>query len=235
MSDGVSLENLMSGLFLGACEGDQGGRVFDSSDGCARIVNLVQEKAQESCVKRRKMRVDHDNNEDDQQYDSDDELEPAERWHQCLTAVRAEWEVWKSERPSLYPWFRKSGHESDNRLHLESVLIRLGDVWRARDHLLGVLTADRVEGDDVSDGTPRFVTSQDCDLCPMALFMLTVVRAEELEAEGLRVTRSVRAKYGDAGLPNGLEGLLGGQRSLQWWLRETDALSRSMQEEVGGD
>jgi hypothetical protein len=51
----------------------------------------------------------------------------------------------------------------------------------------------------------------------------------------LRVTRSVRAKYGDAGLPSGLEGLLGGQRSLQWWLRETDALSRSMQEEVGGD
>ena len=75
-----------------------------------------------------------------------------------------------------------------------------------------------IDRDEESEREIRF---QDCDLRPMALFMLAVVRAEELEAEALRVTRAVRARHGDAGLPVGLEGLIGGERSLQWWLRET--------------
>lgn len=188
----------MSGLFLGELE--------DGADqlGCDRVVRTVEGVALEVGTKN-------------SGYDSDDELEPADRWHRCLDAVRSEWELWKSECPSLHPWHRKEGHEVDNRLHLEDVLVRLGDTWRARDYLLGLMDAR----DNNSGEEDTMINHHVCDLRPMALFMLAVVRAEELEMEGLRVTRAVRMKYGDAGLPVGLEGLLGGQRSLRWWLRET--------------
>jgi hypothetical protein len=57
------------------------------------------------------------------------------------------------------------------------------------------------------------------DYRDMAVFILLVVRAEELELEGLRMTRVVRSKYGEEGLPK-LEGWLGGERSVAWWMRE---------------
>lgn len=181
----------MSGLFLGP----------DACD-CHRVVQRVEGLAREHTSA----------------YDSDDELEPADNWHRCMDVVRREWEIWKSECPSLYPWHRRSGTETDNRLHLEDVLVRLGDTWRARDHLLSLMD----NNDSSTEADEQMISSPKCDLRPMALFMLAVVRAEELEAEGLRVTKAVRAKYGDAGLPVGLEGLLGGQRSVLWWLRETE-------------
>lgn len=196
MSDVLTLEGLMSGLFLGELENDP-----DHLE-CDRVVRTVEGIALAAGTKNAG-------------YDSDDELEPADRWHRCLDAVRSEWELWKSECPSLHPWHRKEGYEMDNRLHLEDVLMRLGDTWRARDFLLGLMDARDHDDEDT------MINHRECDLRPMALFMLAVVRAEELEAEGLRVTRAVRKKYGDAGLPIGLEGLLGGQRSLRWWLRET--------------
>lgn len=197
----------MRGLFLGDCRGDNDDEVF----GCGRVVKTVEGMAQQEEARTHFTGGDN-------YYDTDiDELEPADRWHRCLDAVRREWEVWKSECPSLYPWHRREGSEVDNRLHLEDVLKRLGDTWRARDYLLGLMDRNEEE-----DDAGKMICYQACDLRPMALFMLAVVRAEELEAEGLRVTKAVRAKYGDAGLPVGLEGLLGGQRSLLWWLRETE-------------
>ena len=51
------------------------------------------------------------------------------------------------------------------------------------------------------------------------MLMLLAVRAEELEVEGLRMTRVVRSKYGEEGLPK-LEGWLEGERSVAWWMRE---------------
>ncbi len=221
---GLTLEHLMSGLFLGE-EAASLGLQHRFDWGCERVVKVVEGKALEyncNCRNEPEERAETEGYDSDND-DDDDELEPADRWHKCLDAVRAEWELWKSECPSLYPWHRRPGNEADNRLHLEDVLVRLGDTWRARDYLLGLLMADREdeEGGDCGSGCSRVITSQECDLRPMALFMLAVVRAEELEAEALRVTRAVRARYGDAGLPVGLEGLLGGQRSLLWWMRET--------------
>lgn len=137
--------------------------------------------------------------------------DPAIHWQQCMQVVRDEWELWKSDYPWLHAWFRQDGDETDNRKHLETVMTKLGDTWRHRDHLLFLMDQEQPS-----------LCHENCDLRPMALFMLAVVRAEELEEEALKVTRAVRAAYGDAGLPSGLEGLLGGQRSLLWWLRETD-------------
>ena len=194
MSEILSIESLMSGLFLGP----------DAPE-CVRVVRKVEELARES-------RGLGDMGEDG--YYSEVDLEPVDRWHSCMDTVRRDWHLWKEECPQLHPWHRRAGHETDNRLHLEDVLHRLGDAWRARDYLISHM----IDRDEESEREIRF---QDCDLRPMALFMLAVVRAEELEAEALRVTRAVRARYGDAGLPVGLEGLIGGERSLQWWLRET--------------
>ena len=55
------------------------------------------------------------------------------------------------------------------------------------------------------------------------VFLMCSVGAEELEEEGLRTTRKVRAKFGDGCLP-ALEGWLGGQRSVAWWMRESAVL-----------
>lgn len=186
----TSIEGLMQGLFLGS------ERVVRKVEGVAH--DVMSEEGRGGG------------------YDTDnDELEPAEHWHRCLNEVTREWEQVKLESPWLYAWYREPGHEEDNRKHLECVLHKLGDMWRARDYLLSQM--DGGGEDEV------VVDSKHCDLKPMALFMLAVVRAEELEEEALRVTRSVRAKYGDEmGLPQALEGLLGGQRSVAWWLRETE-------------
>ena len=186
----TSIEELMQGLFLGS------ERVVRKVEGVAH--DVMSEEGRGGG------------------YDTDnDELEPAEHWHRCLNEVTREWEQVKLESPWLYAWYREPGHEEDNRKHLECVLHKLGDMWRARDYLLSQM--DGGGEDEV------VVDSKHCDLKPMALFMLAVVRAEELEEEALRVTRSVRAKYGDEmGLPQALEGLLGGQRSVAWWLRETE-------------
>ena len=143
-----------------------------------------------------------------------DELEPAEHWHRCLKEVRSEWEVVKQENESLRPSYRKPENEEDDVKHLEDLFFKLGDMWRARDYLLNQMDSEH--------------GSEECRqgiLKPMALFMLAVVRSEELESEALRMTRVVRAKFGDgAGLPKSLEGLLGGQRSVAWWLRETEVV-----------
>lgn len=185
MEANISIEGLMSGLFLGT----------ETSWDCSRVVRRVEEQASVGD-------------------ELDDELEPADRWHRCMDVVRQEWEQWKSESPELHAWHRRRGNETDNRKHLEDVMMRLGDTWRARDYLLSVM-------DCRDDDRGGVICSQACDLRPMALFMLSIVRAEELEAEGIRVTKAVRAKYGDAGMPDGLEGLLGGERSVLWWMRET--------------
>lgn len=187
----TSIDGLMQGLFLGS----------------ESVVRRVQQVAQDVVGEHERVGGGYDTD--------NDELEPAEHWHRCLREVRQGWEGVKQESPWLYAWYREPGHEGDNRKHLESVLHKLGDMWRARDYLLSQMDS---EGDD--DDT---LGHKKCDLTPMALFMLAVVRAEELEEEGLKVTRAVRAKYGDEmGLPQALEGLLGGQRSVAWWLRETE-------------
>lgn len=212
----------MSGLFLGGGEHDKTGSNDPSGKcGCSRVVKTVEAVAQD-VIRRQDLRPGYEPDDDDDNDDgeNDFELEPAEHWHKCLNEVRGEWERWKAECPSLHPWYRRAGRELDNRLHLEDVLVRLGDSWRARDFLLELLL-------ETDEGQDPF-TNRQADLRPMALFMLALVRAEELEAEGLRVTRAVRARYGDeAGLPRALEGLLGGQRSVQWWLRESESLAES--------
>lgn len=203
-----TVEALMSGLFLG------GHKETGHENGCLRVVRTVEAVARE-VVREQDSRGGYEPDDDDDD-GNDYELEPAEHWHRCLDLVRGEWERWKAECPSLHPWYRREGRELDNRLHLQDVLERLGDSWRARDFLLGLLMETEERQDPF--------TNQQADLRPMALYMLALVRAEELEAEGLRVTRAVRARHGDeAGLPEALEGLLGGQRSVQWWLRESES------------
>lgn len=211
-----TLERLMQSLFLETGVHHHGGAaspVF-SSDRCyERIVRRVAEVAQDVMGEREDLTA--------KGYSTDDEgeLEPAEHWHRCFDVVKMEWEAVKRENPGLYPWFRRAGNEVDNRKHLEDILQKLGDTWRTRDYLLNLMDSqDAVRDSLEAEGV--------YDLRPMALFMLAVVRAEELENEGIRVTRAVRAKYGDEqGLPQALEGLLGGQRSVAWWLRESEMLA----------
>jgi hypothetical protein len=126
-------------------------------------------------------------------------------WFEVLELVRAEWNRIKAGDESLCAGYRAMGQEDDKE-HLDVVMHRLSCAWRMRDHMLGRI-----------DDTFHMHFG---DYRDMALFILLVVRAEELELEGLRMTRVVRSKYGDAGLPV-LEGWLGGERSVAWWLRES--------------
>ena len=151
-------------------------------------------------------------------WDGDDEDEDsgvtcgdsaAEHWHRCVEVVREELREMQREDPRLCAWYREAG-TGDDRVHLECVMRKLGGVWRLRDHLLGCLIRAGVDGGEQA-------------IREMAMYMMTVISAEELELEGLRVTRAVREKHGDEALP-ALEGWLGGERSVAWWLRESGSL-----------
>jgi hypothetical protein len=209
-----TLERLMQSLFLETGVHGGGASPVFSSDRCyERIVRRVAGVAQDV------MGGKNDTGLTGTGYNTEDELEPADHWHGCFDVVKMEWEAVKRENPGLHPWFRRAGNEVDNRKHLEDILQKLGDTWRTRDYLLNLM--------DSQDGVRDSLEAEGVyDLRPMALFMLAVVRAEELETEGIKVTRAVRAKYGDEeGLPQALEGLLGGQRSVAWWLRESEMLA----------
>ena len=132
-------------------------------------------------------------------------------WFEVLELVRAEWNRIKSGDETLCAGYRAMGQEDDKE-HLDVVMHKLSCAWRMRDHMLGRI--------DESDTVSNLLSVHFGDYRDMALFILLVVRAEELELEGLRMTRVVRSKYGDAGLPV-LEGWLGGERSVAWWLRES--------------
>ena len=135
------------------------------------------------------------------------EHDPLDNWFACLELVRAVWDQLKGSNETLCAGYRAAGEEGDKE-HLDSVMHRLSSTWRLRDHMLG-----RID-DEESRLSGHFGDYRD-----MALFILLVVRAEELELEGLRMTRLVRSKYGEEGLPK-LESWLGGERSVAWWLRE---------------
>ena len=141
----------------------------------------------------------------------------AEHWHRCLEVVRGELREMQREDPRLCAWFRsEDGKPEDDRAHLERVMRKLSSMWRLRDHLLGCMVNNKVGagigGEDVAM------------IRDMAVYMMAVISAEELELEGLRMTRAVRERYGDEGLP-ALEGWLGGERSVAWWLRESAGLA----------
>lgn len=133
-------------------------------------------------------------------------------WQEWLAVVRREMRAMQQEDERVCAWYRKPGTEEDDLGHLENVMQKLSEVWRLRDHVMGFMDEEAVCDAD-GEMSAIFVEK-------VTFFLMCSLGAEELEEEGLRTTRVVRAKYGDAKLP-ALEGWLGGQRSVAWWLRES--------------
>lgn len=135
-------------------------------------------------------------------------------WQEWLAVVRREMRAMQQEDERVCAWYRKPGTEEDDLAHLENVMRKLSEVWRLRDHVMGFMDEEAVVCDADGEMSAIFVEK-------VTFFLMCSLGAEELEEEGLRTTRVVRAKYGDDKLP-ALEGWLGGQRSVAWWLRESE-------------
>ena len=133
----------------------------------------------------------------------------ADVWQRWLDVVRKEIGAMQGEDERMCAWYRKPGTEEDDLAHLENVMRKLSDVWRLRDHVLGYMDEKSIDEDVNSEWMEK-----------TTVFLMCSIGAEELEEEGLHTTRMIRGKLGDGCLP-ALEGWLGGQRSVAWWMRES--------------
>ena len=134
-------------------------------------------------------------------------------WDEWLAVVRRELRQMQEEDERVGAAYRIPGTEEHDQAHLMHVMRKLSEVWRLRDHVLGFMD----ERADIEEDTG--VNSEWIE--KMTFFLMCSIGADELEEEGLKTTRLVRAKHGDAGLNGALERWLGGQRSVAWWLRES--------------
>lgn len=137
-------------------------------------------------------------------------------WDRWLEVVKREIRAMQQEDERVCAWYRTPGTEDDDLAHLDNVMRKLSDVWRLRDHVLGFMDEKAVYDGETGEVSPDWLEKA-------TFFLMCSIGAEELEEEGLRTTRMVRAKFGDGCLP-ALEGWLGGQRSVAWWMRESAVL-----------
>ena len=142
-------------------------------------------------------------------------------WDRWLDVVKREIRAMQQEDERVCAWYRTPGTEDDDLAHLDNVMRKLSDVWRLRDHVLGFM--DEKAAMTRNDGENGGEEVSPDWLEKATFFLMCSIGAEELEEEGLRTTRMVRAKFGDGCLP-ALEGWLGGQRSVAWWMRESAVL-----------